>query len=762
MASEATRLSDLLDQWEIAQERGDSLSLEALCAACPELLPQLRQQVETLRAVNQRLADSCEDNELRSPAGQRAGYEASFTNLQLLARGGLGVVYTGDDGRLNRQVALKFLRRRLLEDPISQEMFALEAEITSRLEHPGVVPVYGMGETDDGRAFYAMRFIQGETLDDALARYRAQVAREGFNEHALEFRQLLQHFVSVCNTIAYAHSRAILHRDIKPANVMLGRYGETLVVDWGLAMPIVRDERFKTRKDEQTLLVSGSSRLHRSSGQVGTPAYMSPEQISGSAQLNPATDIYALGASLYKLLTGRTPFDAPTLPELHQAIVRGEFPPPAKLEPGVPAALSAICLKAMALQPADRYETALALAEDVERYLADQAVAAYADSLWERTARWGRRHRGLTRLAALGAVLLAIGGLALSAWMTRVAGIEAAARDDADAARQRAELALDELTAAEARSIATALQYQIEEKLAHVEHAAADPELVARMTAAHAAPQDRALWQGVNQWLAEHGERAVQRPRMEDVNWSITLNDGEGTQIARAPSPDPPPGGPFRPIGDSLKYRQYFRGGDPVTPQEKDLFRPITKSFIAAPYRSVNADRPKLSLTAPIWPADGPGGEPLGVLSMTVEVFQLTSLDHLLQSAALDDSMHWDQALTIAYLKADLFDGQTRRDGGLIMQHPAFRGDGVDGKEFAPTYLPGELGEQIRGRAPQPIFLRPYADPLAAVDVRFEGAWSAALAPVALDRHGQRDPSLAEPTWCVIVQRRPHNGAAGR
>ena len=172
-------------------------------------------------------------------AGSRSG--SRFRVLRPHARGGLGEVFLALDPELNRRVALKELRDHHAHNPASQSRFLLEAEVTGRLEHPGVVPVYGLGRYPDGRPYYATRFIEGETLLAAVARYHSpQSARAGHDPAArgLAFRRLLRAVIDACNTVAYAHSRGVVHRDLKPENIMLGRFGETLVVDWGVAKPL--------------------------------------------------------------------------------------------------------------------------------------------------------------------------------------------------------------------------------------------------------------------------------------------------------------------------------------------------------------------------------------------------------------------------------------------------------------------------------------------------------------------------------------------
>ena len=180
------------------------------------------------------------DSSLATPAplGNR------FQILHAHAHGGIGVVSVAFDSQLQREVALKQINVDHADDPDSRARFLLEAEVTGRLEHPGIVPVYGLGFDDQGRPYYAMRFVRGITLDEAIARFHRADARHDQDtpEQTLELRRLLERFVSVCHTMAYAHSRGVLHRDLKPSNVLLGPYNETLIVDWGLAKLLPRGD----------------------------------------------------------------------------------------------------------------------------------------------------------------------------------------------------------------------------------------------------------------------------------------------------------------------------------------------------------------------------------------------------------------------------------------------------------------------------------------------------------------------------------------
>ena len=163
--------------------------------------------------------------------GNASGEPSRYRILRSHARGGLGEVFVAEDQELHREVALKEIQPEHADDPTSRSRFVLEAEITGGLEHPGIVPVYGLGKYDDGRPFYAMRFIQGNSLKEGVDRLHKSSPRIAYG--STEFRRLLGRFVDVCNAIEYAHSRGVLHRDLKPGNIILGKYGETLVVDWG-------------------------------------------------------------------------------------------------------------------------------------------------------------------------------------------------------------------------------------------------------------------------------------------------------------------------------------------------------------------------------------------------------------------------------------------------------------------------------------------------------------------------------------------------
>src|SRR4051794_3610707 len=234
-----------------------------------------------------------------------------FRVLRPYAKGGLGAVFVALDDELHREVALKQILDRHADDPISRQRFLIEAEITGGLEHPGIVPVYGLGTYGDGRPYYAMRFIRGDNLKEAIERYHADTSlKEDPGRRSLELRKLLRRFLDVCNAIDYAHGRGVLHRDLKPHNVMVGKYGETIVVDWGLAKAVGRAQPGMP-PDEKTLVPSSASGLGETlpGRALGTPAYASPEQAAGDLEhLGRQSDVYSLGATLYCLLTGKAAF----------------------------------------------------------------------------------------------------------------------------------------------------------------------------------------------------------------------------------------------------------------------------------------------------------------------------------------------------------------------------------------------------------------------------------------------------------------------
>jgi WD40 repeat protein/serine/threonine protein kinase len=372
-----------------------------------------------------------------------------FRILRHHAAGGLGQVSVALDQELNREVALKEIKEEHSHDPEARARFLLEAEITGALEHPGIVPVYSLGSYADGRPFYAMRFIQGDSLKDGIQQFHSSPTVEEASGpggpppdfQSLAFRKLLGRFVDVCNAIAYAHSRGVLHRDLKPGNIMLGKYGETLVVDWGLAKAAGAWREARGERDEPTLRpgsVSGSSETLPGAA-LGTPAYMSPEQAAGRVdELGPASDVYSLGATLYHLLTGTVPFKGKEPLEILKKVKAGDLSGPRQVQPALAAALEAVCRKAMALKPADRYASPRELADDVERWLADEPVCAWPEPWAVKARRWTNRHRVLVTSAA---ACLAVASLALVTGILFVAQANA----DLDAESNKTKMANAEL-----------------------------------------------------------------------------------------------------------------------------------------------------------------------------------------------------------------------------------------------------------------------------------------------------------------------------
>lgn len=395
-------LEDWLDQWEESREEGETLAPEELCRDQPQLLTELKRRIQELVRLDGFLQPVRTDVEANEPFAEiQAG---RYRAKRLHAPGGLGEVFYANDDELNREVALKRLRPSVAWSREARRRFVLEAEITGRLEHPGVVPVYGLGRDQNGNPYYAMRFIRGKTLDQATEEHHKQETPSG-DERQQGLRSLLNALRSACQTIAYAHAHGVLHRDLKPGNIILGDYGEVLVIDWGLAKawdpaapPPQKGDRparaeptlppAKSDPDETAAFHLDATEI----GQIkGTPAYMSPEQAEGNPA-TPASDIYGLGATLYKILTGKAPFTGDSALAIVRKVRVHELIAPRQLNPPVHPALNAICLKAMQKDPAARYSSGLELAQDLANWLDDVPTTAWPEPWSVRTRRWVRRH----------------------------------------------------------------------------------------------------------------------------------------------------------------------------------------------------------------------------------------------------------------------------------------------------------------------------------------------------------------------------------
>jgi eukaryotic-like serine/threonine-protein kinase len=402
--------------------------------------------------------------------------KARYSLTHLHAKGGMGQVWLARDTALGRQIALKELRPDQVDNSIVCSRFLYEAKITAQLEHPGIVPVYEVGEGEV--PYYTMRFVQGRTLSEAIRAYHKKQATRASSPVGMV--ELLTAFVGVCHAVAYAHSRGIIHRDLKGRNVVLGEFGEVILLDWGLAKRIGTDRQPTERRDEaaptETELAEGelaaavgagnrkgdgarSLSSNTSDGSVlkpgisptsngdsnhfpssdlgsgqgirvesgagpegtmqgqilGTPAFMAPEQASGRHDLvDERTDVYGLGAILYEILTGRPPFIGPKTAAVIDKVCHQPPIPPRQIVTGMAArfeGLEAVCLKALEKSPSARYASASKLAQEVQRWLADEPVQAFPEPWITRALRWGRRHKSIVAAAA---ALLATATIALA------------------------------------------------------------------------------------------------------------------------------------------------------------------------------------------------------------------------------------------------------------------------------------------------------------------------------------------------------------
>ena len=411
-----TRIDDLINRWEEMRELRYSADGHGIVRQCPELVAEVRHRIWALSAVDSALDIDVSDmrtipqNRFREGAEIARGLPevaratAVYRHRRHHDHGGLGVVFTAYQEELDRTVALKRIRPDRLQSS-ARRRFLREAALTARLQHPGIVPIYGLGQ-DDAGPFYTMPFIQGQTLQEAIDRFHGDDSLRGDpGRRSLGFRGLLQQFVAACNTLAYAHDQGVVHRDLKPANIMIGPYGETLVMDWGLAKRLGGDDAAANAEGNAPSPGPSSERLTATGEILGTPQYMSPEQANGEPAGTDG-DIFCLGLILYAVLTGKTAFEESSFRDADRlkAVREAAIVPPRSWDAKLPRGLEAICLKGLAARPEDRFASARALANDVTRWLGDEPLTAWREPFSHRSRRWARRNRAVVTARGRGAL----------------------------------------------------------------------------------------------------------------------------------------------------------------------------------------------------------------------------------------------------------------------------------------------------------------------------------------------------------------------
>ncbi len=601
-------------------------------------------------------ADGIDARSMGASAGERFG---DYELIRVLGQGGMGTVYEARLPGTSLRVALKVLKPEL-DGTEAIRRLREEVENTAGLRHPNIVPIYHVGE-HAGQPYYTMELIEGGSLDQHLARYRGQ------------FDKAARLLATTARAVHHAHQRRILHRDLKPGNILLDAAGEPHVADFGLA----------TRLDE-----AGTA---TDSAPAGSLPWMAPEAVRGESTLSTAIDVWALGVILYELLTGVRPFGGANAREVRQAILHYEPPRPRTVNPSVPRDLDAVCCRCLHKDPDKRYESATALALELERWLRDEPVRARRAGRAERVARWCRRNPGL----AVGSTLLLV---------LLLASLEAALALTRDQ-EQKLRAAVCQNNGFVARHVASSVLGRLQQLSEPVLAGASDDDL--RRACGHAK-------------IAE-AQSVLERHFQDRHSFAtVYLLDPDGKLVALVDPgrPHPEPKAPAsRVLGVRFFNRDYFRGAL----RHRYERTPRDRIHLSRVYRSQNDGLDKLAISCAVLP-EGPNKRPW-VLSATI------TTDATLGVESLHDARH--KAVLFAPRDADPTEpGELPPPAGyVILVHPAFRSGEksvpLPADRPGPVPLPGEAPELRPASGPPPFASDDdYADPVAEYGhPEFSGRW---------------------------------------
>ncbi len=622
--------------------------------------------------------------------------------------------------------------------------------MTGQLEHPNIVPIHELAtRPEDGSPYYTMRLVAGRTLRVAITEYHRR-QKPGSTDR-LEQTRLLTAFVEVCQAIAYAHSRGVVHRDLKPENVLLGNFGEVVVLDWGLAK-VVRmapDSGFSpvsTTPDVNTEKTLAGEVL-------GTPAYMAPEQASGQVELIDArTDVYALGAILYEILTGRKPHEGASIQEVLGKAAAALAPSARLVEPSTPSSLDAICGRAMAREQDQRYASAAEMAQEVQRYLADEPVLACPENWSRRLARWMRHNRSWTLAAAAALVLVAFVTALAAVRLGNMANSERKTRVAAERFRMQN---LHTTATFASRTLAAEIDLRWRILEAGADSARLRESLLALEKSGKA--NDPAARKPIQTWLEQR--YAGQSAAAKATGWFLL--DGEGTLLARTPTAMNE-----KVIGHNFADRDFFHGVGHYLPPGSHV-PPLKDVHLSLVYKSQADNQLRVAFSVPVRASADAGARVIGVLGMSVELGRFSSLRLGLSAR---------QVVVLADTREDTV--ERRPHNGLILHHPyltelshqqaAGKAEGTRVFRLDPIQV-ATLETLREERLQQTLALEKqpdnpdstedssaltdnmdpnYHDPIGG---QYAGPWVAVFEPVLV--HGRSD-AVMDTGWVIIVQER--------